>query len=287
MRADAAVAAGNLLAAANRDLTAAKAAGDLDALRTIRISATSGYRSRDYQAQLWLKCFKEYYNQTTTARAKLVGGPHSDEAVGYMVQYISPEIGAPGFSNHQAGIAIDFYQERTRDNTIKNSTEPTWVSAWQTSWFHRWLNINAARFGFYPYNKEPWHWEYRPAQPLVRPIAQSPAVSTQPSGRSMLSTAFQQIQAAVRRGQELVAIELALQQGIRGENELTNVIFFARHPERNGRKLMRGEPQFETLSKAWLDIRDRLVKPALRAFSAGHTPLTPTAPARSPWLQIV
>ena len=80
MRADAPVAAGNLLAVANQDLIAAKSAGDHNALRTMRIIASSGYRSPDNQAQLWRKYFTGYYNQTAVARAKLPGGPHSDEA---------------------------------------------------------------------------------------------------------------------------------------------------------------------------------------------------------------
>jgi hypothetical protein len=57
MRNDAAIAAGKLLASANRDLDAAKAAGEPDALKTVRISATSGYRPRAHQEQLWRKYF--------------------------------------------------------------------------------------------------------------------------------------------------------------------------------------------------------------------------------------
>jgi hypothetical protein len=29
---------------------------------------------------------------------------------------------------------------------------------------YRWLVRNAGRFGFYPYSREPWHWEYNPPQ---------------------------------------------------------------------------------------------------------------------------
>jgi LAS superfamily LD-carboxypeptidase LdcB len=27
---------------------------------------------------------------------------------------------------------------------------------------YRWLVAHAERFGFYPYDLEPWHWEYNP-----------------------------------------------------------------------------------------------------------------------------
>ncbi|MBI1925777.1 D-alanyl-D-alanine carboxypeptidase family protein [Candidatus Poribacteria bacterium] len=184
MRTDASIVAGTLLSAANLALVAAKAAGDRDALKTIRISATSGYRSRTRQEQLWRNYFQGYYNETAATRAKLPGGAHGDEAVNYMVRYVSPKIAAPGFSNHQAGLAIDFWQERTKGNEIRNSTRPKWVSAWQNTWFFsRWLTANAARFGFYPYVDEPWHWEYRPAQPSSYPAIPSPVAPAQPSSR--------------------------------------------------------------------------------------------------------
>ncbi len=31
----------------------------------------------------------------------------------------------------------------------------------QTSAFH-WMVTHAEGFGFYPYDQEPWHWEYNP-----------------------------------------------------------------------------------------------------------------------------
>ena len=89
MRTDAAHEAGNLLAAANRDLIAARNDGVLDALRTIRITARSGHRNRNDQTYLWRQYFKKYYNQTIAARAQLAGGPHGKEAVSYMVEYVS------------------------------------------------------------------------------------------------------------------------------------------------------------------------------------------------------
>jgi len=71
----------------------------------------------------------------------------------------------------------------------------------------------------------------------------------------------------LRRGQESRGILLAISRGLRDENGLTNLEFSARHSKWLGRKLMRGEPQFEQLSKEWLDIRDRLGRPILRALS--------------------
>ena len=162
MRKDAAAAAGRMLAAANQDLSAAKSAGDPDALRTIRISATSGHRSRAYQERLWRGAFPSYYSETATKRESLPGGPHGDAAVQYMVNAMARYIGAPGFSNHQGGIAIDLWQKRGRGSEIHNSRKKQEIDKWHGTWFFRWLQTNAAQFVFRPYEVEPWHWEYRP-----------------------------------------------------------------------------------------------------------------------------
>lgn len=58
----------------------------------------------------------------------------------------------------------------------------------------------------------------------------------------------------------------ALRGGITDVNHLTNVLFFARHPELGGRPLARGET---ALTREWLSVRDRIVLPALRARPAG------------------
>jgi len=164
MRFDAAQYAGHLIAAANRELAIAQAAGDTDALKTTLITASSGYRDANYQAGLWRRYFPAYYNETATARGQLADGPHGKAAVKKMLGYLSWKIAAPGYSNHQAGVAIDLKQRRKKGSEIKNSTKKYWTDKWRGTWLFRWLLKNASVFQFYPYSKEPWHWEYRPAQ---------------------------------------------------------------------------------------------------------------------------
>jgi pimeloyl-ACP methyl ester carboxylesterase len=65
---------------------------------------------------------------------------------------------------------------------------------------------------------------------------------------------------AVQRGREQIAVRQAIARGIRDENRLTDLVFAARHPERQGRRLERDE---RPLIAEWLDIRSRLVRPAL------------------------
>jgi LAS superfamily LD-carboxypeptidase LdcB len=164
MRPDAAAAADHLFEAANADLASAQAAGDADALRTRRLTANSGYRGSDHQRSLWLGYFRNYYNKTRKQRAAIADGPHSAKAVSYMLDVFNlpNRIAAPGYSNHQGGIAIDFMQDRAKGYPISNSYEEGEQRKWRATWFFDWLQRNAARFGFKQYKKEAWHWEYRP-----------------------------------------------------------------------------------------------------------------------------
>lgn len=75
----------------------------------------------------------------------------------------------PGVGMHMTGRAVDVslgHHPRLNDDgtpmygQIDSSPENV---AWQRQqpWW-RWLVCNAARFNFYPYPVEPWHWEYSP-----------------------------------------------------------------------------------------------------------------------------
>jgi LAS superfamily LD-carboxypeptidase LdcB len=77
-------------------------------------------------------------------------------------------------------------------------------------------------------------------------------------------------------GLEGVAVKIAVAFGYRDEDKLTNLVFYARHPERGGQKIMKGEPNFSQLSREWLDIRERIVRPALSAGPSAPTTPTPT-----------
>jgi hypothetical protein len=65
------------------------------------------------------------------------------------------------------------------------------------------------------------------------------------------------------RDSELTMVRDAIGRNIRNENALSDLVFFSRHPERNGRLISRGEPNFKGLSEEWLLIRGCLVRPAL------------------------
>jgi D-alanyl-D-alanine carboxypeptidase/Hemopexin len=63
-------------------------------------------------------------------------------------------VAKPGGSAHQSGRAVDCWLGTSNDSTNVGTQRKTAVWAW--------LVANAERFGFYPYDAEPWHWEYNP-----------------------------------------------------------------------------------------------------------------------------
>ena len=69
-------------------------------------------------------------------------------------------------------------------------------------------------------------------------------------------------------------VRSAVRSGTTDEDSLTDLVFFQRHPERNGRAISRSEPDFQRLSQEWLSIRDTLVRPIL----LGPTP-APSQPS--------
>jgi hypothetical protein len=174
-----------LLAAASADLQTARAAGDEDALRTERLGVASGYRPRQHQLDLWLGYFPGYYDDSRAARAALADGPHSDAAVRYMLSPLAADgfglagrIAAPGFSNHQNGIAIDFQQVRTPGHPVHNRSGSRARAIWRDTWFHRWLRAHAASCGFRPIPTEEWHWEFR-GRPEHPPAAREATEATE------------------------------------------------------------------------------------------------------------
>jgi D-alanyl-D-alanine carboxypeptidase len=119
----------HLAASAWAALTAAaRAAGIADPL----LLPVSGYRSIEEQAWLW---------------------------DGALAKYGDPEVAClwvarPGTSAHQSG--------RTVDCHLGYPIESEHAETMRSTPAYRWLTAHAETFGFYPYDLEPWHWEYNP-----------------------------------------------------------------------------------------------------------------------------
>lgn len=91
----------------------------------VNIQVSSGYRSYSHQNNLFQNALRKY-GSVAAAR-----------------KWVAP----PGNSNHGWGIAFD-------EGTIYGGKERTKQ--------YRWLNANAAKYGFWQrMSWEPWHWEYK------------------------------------------------------------------------------------------------------------------------------
>jgi hypothetical protein len=99
--------------------------------------------------------------QTAEANAARAGNPNA----------------VASFSSHSLGLAIDFNMNHRDDIKFKGlSTRPmSELVRMRESPVHKWLFLRGEEFGWYPYQNEPWHWEYNP--PGFRDIfwADSPA----------------------------------------------------------------------------------------------------------------
>lgn len=82
--------------------------------------------------------FRTYEEQLATRRANGCSVPAGPSSAG-----CSPPTAAPGNSQHERGLAIDF----ASGGTIRRGSPQ-----------FNWLAANAAQFGFYNLPVEPWHW---------------------------------------------------------------------------------------------------------------------------------
>ena len=82
---------------------------------------------------------------------------------------------------------------------------------------------------------------------------------------------------ALTDGLWTAAIGLAIGAGFRDVSQLTNIVFYFRHPDLIGRRIA---PEQRELAAEWISIRDRLVRPALQGATpaVARPPVDPPAP---------
>ena len=150
-RKDAARAARAMLAEARAALVAERLAS------RVQIGIVSAYRSAGLQFQIWQGKGRQggfpYYYRQLLKKGRLRPGDYGPQAVEVAAREIAQWVAAPGYSNHQDGLAIDFGIGEIGKGLGKIGPR---------AWLYRWLTANARRFGFHPYAKEAWHWTYRP-----------------------------------------------------------------------------------------------------------------------------
>ncbi|PSB14139.1 hypothetical protein C7B76_17260 [filamentous cyanobacterium CCP2] len=161
-RGAAAIACREMLAAARADLQQQKQRGVQRARSVSGIRITSGYRSASQQFASWQNNFPMYEERTRSQREGLPGGQYGAEAVRRLASYIGRILGAPGYSLHNNGLAVDL---SVTENGIRlrASSNVENIRRWRQSWFFEWLTNHAAQYHYYQNTAidEPWHWEYR------------------------------------------------------------------------------------------------------------------------------
>lgn len=88
------------------------------------------------------------YPQVAQANAARAGNPNA----------------VASFSSHSLGLAIDFRMSHREEFKVKETgtgSMPELVLM-RESPVHKWLVLRGEEFGWYPYQNEPWHWEYNP-----------------------------------------------------------------------------------------------------------------------------
>ena len=134
------------------------------------IKVTSGYRSYTYQQQLYLSYLKTEESKITPEAYAYFGvdyikATYTDRGLTHLshedaIKVVLSYSAAPGTSEHQSGLCVDFV---TSNAGLDQAFENTEAFAW--------LSQNAYRFGFilrYPENKtdvtgysyEPWHFRF-------------------------------------------------------------------------------------------------------------------------------
>lgn len=68
------------------------------------------------------------------------------------------------FSSHNLGLAVDLRMSTRRQRFRETRTSPFQnVVDMTAAPAHKWMLLQGASFGWYPYLHEPWHWEYNPS----------------------------------------------------------------------------------------------------------------------------
>ena len=75
----------------------------------------------------------------------------------------NPSAVAQRVSAHTYGLAIDLALTvpGLRITEISTASMPNMVAMYRSP-IYKWMALNGRRFGWFPYRREPWHWEYNP-----------------------------------------------------------------------------------------------------------------------------
>lgn len=109
----------------------------------------SAFRSVSHQTRLWEKALRDRRNIEGAAELNI-------SVKAYARKYTAP----PGRSRHHSGRAIDLH--------LGYPISRSYISKMKATAAFAWLLENAEFYGFYNYEREPWHWEFNPDARIQR-----------------------------------------------------------------------------------------------------------------------
>lgn len=129
----------------------------------VKVAGEERYRLNRHAAKAYLAMRKAAKADGVTL--SLVSAARSPKRQAQLAKGNSnPAAVAQGVSAHSYGLAIDLAMSPGAEAPLKEVTTRPFsnVMAMRRSPVHKWMALNGARFGWFPYTHEPWHWEYNP-----------------------------------------------------------------------------------------------------------------------------
>ena len=105
----------------------------------------------------------------------------------------------------------------------------------------------------------------------------SATASSVPSIFDVLGDAADRFRQLLAAGNEALAVRLASQRHPQSVDQLTDLVFFGRHPELGGQRLRDGQSK---LGNEWISIRDTVVRPAVDSAARAAEPVPQTIAGR-------
>ncbi|MEO0587694.1 MAG: D-alanyl-D-alanine carboxypeptidase family protein [Planctomycetota bacterium] len=95
---------------------------------------------------------------------KILSGHRDPEVARRNAAAVGNSFAVASFSSHSLGLAIDFVLPKPEsEDRFPLATRPMGdVVDMRRSPVHKWLHLYGRDFGWYPFQHEPWHWEFNP-----------------------------------------------------------------------------------------------------------------------------
>ena len=182
---------------ANSGATAAVSRDEFDAAMQRRLDAALAAVPGERGQRLHRDASAAYVDMRTAAAAEGVtlninNSYRSAERAQANAASASNSSAVASFSSHTLGLAVDLNMSHSGLRFTETGTRPfrNLVDMYKSP-VHKWMFLRGETYGWFPYGREPWHWEYNPPGLRERLRQQPPAASsTAPAEAAGFAEAF-------------------------------------------------------------------------------------------------